>query len=190
MFEMLFLGKLALSIATFAALTSAWVHPGILHTTADLNRMRSLVKSQIQPWYEAYEAFSADSHSSISYSFTEACPVVTRDKDASLIVCMDQFASDSTAALQLALMWYISEDEDYAAKATHILDAWGRTLKVVNGRYYNRQSRVDGLKVEKVTCSRYGRSTCRCPLWKPACQRSRNHPLHISIVLLLKRLDK
>jgi hypothetical protein len=46
---------------------------------------------------------------------------------------MDQFASDSTAALQLALMWYITANEDYATKATQILDAWGKTLKVVNG---------------------------------------------------------
>lgn len=114
-------------------LTAAWVHPGILHTDADLNRMKSLVGSQSQPWYEAYQAFSADAHSSLSYSFTTACPIVTRDKDASLIVCMDQFASDSTAALQLALMWYITTNEDYAVKATQILDSWGRTLKVVNG---------------------------------------------------------
>jgi hypothetical protein len=124
---------LGLCISTFAALTAAWVHPGILHTTADLNRMRSLVGSQSQPWYASYQALSADSHSSLSYSFTAACPVVTRDKDASSIVCMDQFASDSTAALQLALMWYITANEDYATKATQILDAWGKTLKVVNG---------------------------------------------------------
>lgn len=120
-------------ISTFMTLTTAWVHPGILHTDADLNRMKSLVGSQSQPWYEAYQAFSADPHSSLSYSFTTACPIVTRDKDASLIVCMDQFASDSTAALQLALMWYITTNEDYAVKATQILDSWGRTLKVVNG---------------------------------------------------------
>ncbi|KAF7156244.1 hypothetical protein CNMCM5623_009637 [Aspergillus felis] len=30
-------------------------------------------------------------------------------------------------------MWYITANEDYAAKATQILDAWGGTLKVVNG---------------------------------------------------------
>jgi hypothetical protein len=46
---------------------------------------------------------------------------------------MDQFASDSTAALQLALMWYITANENYATKATQILDAWGKTLKLVNG---------------------------------------------------------
>ncbi|KAF4160321.1 hypothetical protein CNMCM6069_008671 [Aspergillus lentulus] len=46
---------------------------------------------------------------------------------------MDQFASDSTAALQLALMWYITANEDYATKATKILAAWGKTLRVVNG---------------------------------------------------------
>lgn len=117
----------------FVSASSAWVHPGILHTTADLARMKSLVSSQTQPWYEAYQAFAADSHSLLSYSFTSACPVVTRDKDSSLIVCMDQFASDSVAALQLALMWSITGTESYATKATLILDSWGNKLKVLNG---------------------------------------------------------
>lgn len=129
----MFLRESSLCAAIFAVVISAWVHPGILHTTADLDRMRSVVASQTEPWYEAYKEFSSDSNSATSYSFTEACPVVTRDKDAGLIVCMDQFASDSVAALQLALMWYITSDELYGAKATQILDSWGSTLKVVNG---------------------------------------------------------
>jgi hypothetical protein len=59
--------------------------------------------------------------------------VVTRDKTASLIVCMDQFADDSVAARQLALMWTITGTASYATKATTILSAWGSTLKVLNG---------------------------------------------------------
>lgn len=188
MFEMLFSQETLLCTVIFAALTSAWVHPGILHTTADLNRMKSLVKSRAQPWYEAYEAFSADSHSSMSYSFTEACPVVTRDKDASLIVCMDQFSSDSTAALQLALMWYITGDENYGIKATRILDVWGSTLKVVNGNSFVKHGLWS--EREKITSSRNGWSACRCTLRQSACQRGRDHPLLIFIVLLFKRLDK
>ncbi|KAH8664561.1 chondroitin AC/alginate lyase [Xylariales sp. PMI_506] len=92
-----------------------------------------LVGSQTQPWCDAYQTFATDSHSSLSYSFTAACPVVTRDKDYSLEVCVDQFASDSVAALQLALMWEITGDESYATKATVILDLWGNTLTVLNG---------------------------------------------------------
>ena len=121
--------------SSLLACGSAWVHPGILHSTADLSRMQSLVAAQTQPWYEAYEAFAADSHSLLTYGFTSACPVVTRDKDASLIVCMDQFASDSVAAVQLALMWSITGDTAYADKATTILSSWGSTLKVLNGSF-------------------------------------------------------
>ena len=121
---------ICLALATSAL---SWVHPGILHSTADLTRVKNLVAAETQPWYEAYQAFAADSHSSLSYSFTSACPVVTRDKTASLIVCMDQFASDSVAARQLALMWAITGTASYATKATTILSSWGSTLTIVNG---------------------------------------------------------
>jgi hypothetical protein len=121
---------ICLALATNAL---GFVHPGILHSTADLTRVKNLVAAETQPWYEAYQAFAADSHSSLSYSFTKACPVVTRDKTASLIVCMDQFADDSVAARQLALMWTITGTASYATKATTILSAWGSTLKVLNG---------------------------------------------------------
>lgn len=120
-----------------AAISVAWVHPGILHSTTDLTRMKNLVASQTQPWYGAYQAFAADSHSLLGYSFTGACPVVTRDKTTSLTVCVDQFASDSIAALQLALQWSITGTTSYADKATTILSSWGNTLKVLNGRVYH-----------------------------------------------------
>jgi hypothetical protein len=125
---------LTISIS-ITSLVSAWVHPGILHSSADLSRMETLVAAQSQPWYEAYEAFAADSHSLLTYSFTSACPFVTRDSNYSLAVCVDQFASDSVAALQHALMWTITETESYAAQATTILSAWGSTLTLINGMF-------------------------------------------------------
>jgi len=111
-----------------ASVVVAWVHPGVLHSTADLTRMKTLVAAQDQPWYEAYQAFAADSHSSSSYSFSAACPLVTRDK--TYTVCDSQFASDSVAAVQLALMWTITGTTTYADKATALLSAWGSTLKI------------------------------------------------------------
>ena len=129
---MRFIQPISICVA-LATRALGWVHPGILHSTADLTRVKNLVAAETQPWYEAYQAFAADSYSSLSYSFTSACPVVTRDKTASLIVCMDQFASDSVAARQLALMWTITGTESYATKATTILSSWGSTLEVLNG---------------------------------------------------------
>ena len=122
-----------------AGVAIAWVHPGVLHTTADLSRMKTLVATGAQPWYEAYQAFASDPHSLLTYSFTKACPTVTRDKNSSLTVCVDQFASDSVAALQQALMWTITGNVSYAVKATTILSSWGSTLKVLNGRFLLQQ---------------------------------------------------
>ena len=122
-----------------ASVALAWVHPGVLHTAADLSRMKTLVATEAQPWYEAYQAFASDPHSLLTYSFTKACPIVTRDKNSSLTVCVDQFASDSVAALQHALIWTITGNMSYAAKATTILSSWGSTLKMLNGRFLLQQ---------------------------------------------------
>jgi hypothetical protein len=129
---MSFLQTLSICLALTAS-ALGWVHPGILHTTGDLARVKSYVAAETQPWYEAYQDFAADPNSLLSYSFTSACPVVTRDKNDSLIVCMYQFASDSVAARQLALMWAITGTESYATLATTILSSYGSTLQVVNG---------------------------------------------------------
>jgi len=131
---------LFVSCLLYASVIIAWVHPGILHSTADLTRMKTLVTAKTQPWYEAYQAFAADSHSSLSYSFTAACSLVTRDK--TYTVCDSQFASDSVAALQLALMWAITGTTTYADKAKPILEAWGSTLKVLNGNENSQLARL------------------------------------------------
>ncbi|GFF29960.1 hypothetical protein IFM61606_10450 [Aspergillus udagawae] len=53
-------------------------------------------------------------------------------------------------------MWYITANEDYATKATQILDAWGRTLKVVNGTDSQLAAAISGSRlVNAAEISRY-----------------------------------
>ena len=120
---------ICLALATSAL---SWVHPGILHSTADLTRVKNLVAAETQPWYEAYQAFAASYYSLLTYTFSPPCSFVTRDSNYDLDVCVGQFASDSVAALQHALMWIITGTESYAASATNILSGWGSTLKLIN----------------------------------------------------------
>lgn len=128
---------LSVFLAVVIHSTTAWVHPGILHNTADLNRMQSLVAAKTDPWYTAYNSFAADSHSSATYALEGPLEYVCRDKDDSLIYGMQQFADDSDAALQTALMWTITGEESYAEMSVKILDGWGSMLKVVNGISHN-----------------------------------------------------
>jgi len=111
-----------------------FIHPGLLHTAADLQRMKSMVAAQRQPWYKAFQSFAADFHSSLSYSMQGPDAVVTRDVNpAKTNVGTSHLTHDSVAALQLALMHSITGNDAYAALATRIIQAWTDTLTLING---------------------------------------------------------
>ena len=121
---------IGLSKETFAE----FVHPGLLHTTEDLERIKSMVSVGKQPWYKAFESFAADPHSSLSYTMGGPDAVVTRDVNAGKTNAgVGHLAHDSVAALQLALMYFITEQESYAVLATRILEEWAETLMIING---------------------------------------------------------
>jgi hypothetical protein len=112
---------------------AAFVHPGILQSSQDLARMRSLVNSSKEPWKTAFNRFAADTHSNVNYRVKGPLPTVTRDKDGKKTKGMAELAEDSVAALQLTQMWIITQNVQYANKAIIILNAWGKTLRTVNG---------------------------------------------------------
>jgi hypothetical protein len=130
---LLLLSLLSIEIGKLKVSTS-FVHPGLLHTTVDLQRMQSMVARQYQPWYTAYLSFAADSHSKLSYSMQGPSAVVTRDANSTIQNAGNNYlAQDSVAALQLALMYSITGNVSYAILATRILEAWAQTLTIING---------------------------------------------------------
>ncbi len=114
--------------------SNEFIHPGLLHTTADLQRMKAMVAAKNQPWYEAFQSFAADNHSELSYTMQGPDAVVTREANpAKINNATYHLAHDSIAALQLALMYSITGNDSYAALATRILEEWTNTLLVING---------------------------------------------------------
>jgi hypothetical protein len=142
---------LVLTLFSICAGVCGFIHPGILQTTDDLNRMKILARSGKEPWKTAYSRFATDSRSSATYRMKGPMPVVTRDKDPKKTKGMGEFAEDSVAVLQLSQMWIITGETRFADKVVEILNAWGKTLKTLNGmlkmfHYRNQQSnRVDVL---------------------------------------------
>jgi hypothetical protein len=111
-----------------------FIHPGLLHTTADLQRMKAMVAAKKQPWYAAFQSFAADNHSELSYTMQGPDAVVTREANpAKINNATGHLAHDSIAALQLALMYSITGNDSYAVLATRILEEWADTLLVING---------------------------------------------------------
>ncbi|OJJ08470.1 hypothetical protein ASPVEDRAFT_77126 [Aspergillus versicolor CBS 583.65] len=122
-------------ILILGALSTAlgWVHPGIGNTKDDLDRLIHTANSGLEPWDSALTAFAADVHSTTDYKMLGPCPIVTRTKENSTSVCVNEFAEDAVASLQQTLMWIITGDQIYPDNSLALLNAWGHTLTKVNG---------------------------------------------------------
>ncbi len=119
------------------AFTGTFSHPGLLHNTADLARMKDQVTRQVARPYESYKLLLADSRSSASYS--KGGPFTYLTRDATLTIdgvgggaVKDRVERDFMAAYYNALMWNITGNVAHAQKAVEILDAYAtKTIGII-----------------------------------------------------------
>ncbi|MDP9793729.1 hypothetical protein J2S43_002241 [Catenuloplanes nepalensis] len=98
-----------------------FVHPGVLVDAERLELVRSRVSTA------AYEDMMASRYASLSRTpkprATVECGSYSRPNNG----CTDE-REDAIAAYTLALAWYVTRDDRYAAKAIEIMDAWSAVL--------------------------------------------------------------
>jgi len=128
--------------ATTTGVTAAFAHPGVMHTSEDLARIKAHL--QQAPWSAGYLALKNDHYSSLTYQIRGGhCAKVVRDTPAQ---CMGEFNDDANAAYQQSLMWALSGDARYATKAIGILNAWSGTLKSIEGHDAPLAAGLNGFK--------------------------------------------
>jgi hypothetical protein len=119
---------LALLIVLFAienfATAQTFVHPGGLHTQADLDRMKSKVAAGAHPWIDDWNILITDSKAQNNYG---AAP---RDNMGANRQRAD---ADAHAAYLNAIRWYISGDTTFAACALRNLNGWSAAVNQVPG---------------------------------------------------------
>jgi hypothetical protein len=108
---------------------AGFVHPGILHSSADIDRMRTAIERGNEPWISGFKRFKADPATRLSYRMRGPAEEIGRKPNVKNV----EFDSDANAAYQLALYWAITREKAYAAKAIEIIDLWAQTLKSVSG---------------------------------------------------------
>ncbi|MEV5608561.1 alginate lyase family protein [Streptomyces sp. NPDC052225] len=106
-------------------------HPGLLHSAADLARMKAAVAARHSPIYDGYLAFSARARSSSSYAIQNTGQITSWGRGPTNYA--NQAVADSAAAYQNALMWCVTGERAHADKARDILDAWSASLTAVTG---------------------------------------------------------
>jgi fibronectin type 3 domain-containing protein len=109
----------------------AFTHPGLLHSAADLARMKAAVAAQESPIYDGYLAFAAHARSKSTYTIQNTGQITTWGRGPTNF--QNQAVADSAAAYQNALMWCVTGNRANADKARDILNAWSASLTGVTG---------------------------------------------------------
>lgn len=99
-----------------------FVHPGGLHTQADLDRMKTKVAAGAHPWIDDWNRLITDPQARNTYT---AAP------RANMGVSRQRASADAHAAYLNALRWYISGDTSYADCAIRICNGWSAAVNQV-----------------------------------------------------------
>jgi regulation of enolase protein 1 (concanavalin A-like superfamily) len=116
-----------------AGVQAAFVHPGLMHTQADLDRMAAKVAANAQPWTNGWIVLTANSHSSSTYTLQGPVSIVYRGYDGVNTENYSKLYNDIAAAYANALRWHISGNTAHAQKAVQIMNAWSSTLTAISG---------------------------------------------------------
>ena len=106
-------------------------HPGLLHTRADLARMKTNIVAGVEPWKSGFEKLKNDWQSKADWKQRGPFDTIARGLDASVRAV--EFDQDGNAAYQNAIMWCLTGDEAHARKSVTILNAWSAKLKEITG---------------------------------------------------------
>ena len=108
-----------------------FVHPGILHTKGDLERIRHLVEQKVEPSIGSFAILKADRKSHADYQVQGPFQNIARagKYGYTKTPCEEDF----NAAYYNALMWSITGDTKHADKAMEIIRAYAKTTEKIYG---------------------------------------------------------
>ena len=121
-----------------------FVHPGLLHSRAALDRMKQRVAAGEEPWKNGFEKLCEHGQSRADWKLRGPFATVARGRQGS--VNFPAFDADANAAYQNALMWAITGNEAHAKKSVEILNAWSFTLREFSGSDKQLGAALGGFK--------------------------------------------
>ncbi|MDF3056572.1 MAG: hypothetical protein K0R17_787 [Rariglobus sp.] len=118
-----------------SALAQEFVHPGGLHSQADIDRMKAKVAAGESPWIDGWNALIRDSKAKADYRPAPHRHMMDRGRAQ----------RDASAAYLNGLRWVISGDTAHADCAVRILNAWSGTVNEVS--HGNDQPGLGGIPI-------------------------------------------
>lgn len=112
------------------AFVAGIVHPGLLHTDDDFNRIRGYVEDAAEPWLTGWNKLAARANSSYE---PNAAETVCRGASWCVPQNYPDLYRDAAAAYANAVYWKVTGETANGDAAASILDAWSSTLTTVTG---------------------------------------------------------
>lgn len=112
-----------------------FVHPGLLHTQADFDRIKAKVNLSADPWISGWNKLIANNHSQLTYNPNPTVKIIRggNSREEPMPDNYSNAMNDAHAAYQTALRWKITGDVAYANKSIQILNAWASTCTSISG---------------------------------------------------------
>ena len=104
-----------------------FVHPGILHTTKSIERMRAQIADKEYPAYGSFELLKSHHCSQADYQPFGPFEVIARDGE--FRHTKSKMEQDFSAVYQNALMWVLTGEKAHAEKSLELLLGYAGTLK-------------------------------------------------------------
>ncbi|KAB2572135.1 putative gpi anchored protein [Lasiodiplodia theobromae] len=112
--------------------SAAFVHPGMLHTAEDFERITTNVNAGNEPWLTGWYKLTNNSHAQSTYTPNPE-ELLCRGSPASCTENYSHMFNDAAAAYQLAIRWKVTGDEAFGTAAANVVNAWSSTLKEISG---------------------------------------------------------
>ncbi|KAL0259640.1 hypothetical protein SLS55_005377 [Diplodia seriata] len=120
--------------------SAAFVHPGMLHSADDFERITTNVNAGNEPWMTGWYKLTNNSHAQSTYT-ANPVELLCRGTPASCEQNYSRAFNDAAAAYQyvfvkpweLAIRWKVTGDEAFGTAAANVVNAWSSTLKEISG---------------------------------------------------------
>lgn len=129
-----------------AANDTTFLHPGMLYTMADLNRMKTGVDNKQDLWYKDWQILQANPLANPNYSVNPK-EVVYRNDPTYGNAGNAELQNSASAALLLSIEWAIMRNPAYSNAAINILNNWSTTLKAIKGKDAQLAASLYGYKL-------------------------------------------
>ncbi len=107
-------------------------HPGHLSSLTELTLIRTKIKNSQEPWLTGFNKMKLSAPAKRDYLATPTKLIHIGTNNINPRIGYDEINNDSKACYIQALMWFITQDTQYAKNVINICKSWGETLQEIN----------------------------------------------------------